>query len=389
METALAESEEEKGFSEEEASIGLEFTPLDEIEDKLDFFFDNETAETEVENDLSAPTETTVEEVSAVPSDLFAGPDEDQEEDTAPALASFDAEPPTKDEIAAAVAGGTNESGDEIEGNLDFFFAEKSEQEPTAAGEKSEIEEMLGLEEEMPVLVSDLFDEIEVEEAGEAPASAAETDAETLEPLVQAGQESGLNRELEGELDLFFADEVEVQKPIPETVNELTEALEATIDSADENEVLLASLGTILPGIVRTPGRASIEEALRLLDTFQRQAVSAEQRSLAGLLNSTVSLLGRTAGKDKTETEKLINYLYESLARKGTDAGSVPEAVSRFTEWMRNLCATMPMIPERSGAAEEPRFEYTARELYFELAELRASIRDELAKLRHEMHHRA
>ncbi len=430
METALAECEEDKGFSEEEANAAFEFTPLEEIEEKLDFFFDTESEGNQADISEPASPETVVDEKApaTVPVDLFADMGQDHEEDIVPALAAIDDDTPIAEEVMPSEAGGEDGQGKEIEQKLDVFFTDEAKTTPIAAvGEEtvpaddlltaigqtepedrrsvealdvvlaedldrdSGMDEILGLEQEMPVLTSDLFAEIEGEEAIDTSVNAGLGTAEDLDSTAQVKEVEGIGQGLEGELDLFFADEAKASEPVtePETISELTRALEATIDNAEENEVLLASIGSLLPSVVRTPARKPIDEALHLLDSLQRQAVLSEHRSLAGLLNSTVSLLGRTAGKDKTETEKLINYLYEQLLRKEVGPDILPEAVNRFTGWMRSLCATMPMIPERRGEAEEPRFEYTAKELYFELAELRASIRDELAKLRHEMHHRS
>ena len=37
--------------------------------------------------------------------------------------------------------------------------------------------------------------------------------------------------------------------------------------------------------------------------------------------------------------------------------------------------------------SQQPQFAYTAKELYFELSELRLNIKEEFAKLRHDLHH--
>ena len=423
IQSALADSDESRGFSEEEALAALEDRPLEEIEEKLDFFFGDE-AETaslsaEEQNSRSAAssgtnTKLTPEEAILAPaSDLFAGIDQDEIGDVIPALASFGEEVPAEEDLVTAVAGGEDNVDSELEEKLDFFFSDETEtaslatdgDEPAPVDGPQEIEAILALEDEVPALPPGLFSDIPKEDKADvAPAltTAFDESEEELAPAaVVPGEEAMPDKELDDELDFFFAaEENETNESVTETVSELTQALEATIDGSApvaaalasagpvEIEVVLASLGALLPGVVRAPAPGPVNESMRLLDSLQQQAASPEHRSLAQLLNSTVSLLGRTAGKDKTETEKLVNYLYEQLRHKEINASAVPEAVSRFSLWMQNLCATMPLVPEKAGEEREPRFEYTAKELYFELSELRASFRDELAKLRHEMHHR-
>jgi hypothetical protein len=52
------------------------------------------------------------------------------------------------------------------------------------------------------------------------------------------------------------------------------------------------------------------------------------------------------------------------------------------------VCARLPLLPARGeGATADTPVEYTAGDLYAELAELRAGFRDELARLRHEIEH--
>ncbi len=426
VEAALADSDEDKGFSEEEALAALEYTPLEEIEENFDAFFGSETAEELLPEadqiDAAAgqlvPAEglTFEEETPALGSDLFAGFETEQEE-IVPALASFDQDMPAAEELVAAVAGRKDEADRDLDEKLDFFFDEEAAEPapavanaPESPARQPEIEDLLTLENEVPALSSDLLSEILEEDADVVPALAAAFDegAEELTPAAGIPGEEVPDRDLDDQLDYFFAAEENVAaESVTETVSELTQALEAaTLDGrapaaaafpgllpgtgseGEGMEVVLASLGALLPGVVRAPGRGPVTESMRLLDRLQQQAASPEHRSLAQLLNSTVSLLGRTAGKDKTETEKLVNFLYEQLLHKEINANAVTEAVSRFAGWMQNLCATMPLVPEKTGEEREPRFEYTAKELYFELSEMRASFREELAKLRHEMHHR-
>ena len=98
-------------------------------------------------------------------------------------------------------------------------------------------------------------------------------------------------------------------------------------------------------------------------------------------------MLVRLPTKDDAATEKLVNYLYEQLLAEHCLPATLPEAIGRYTTWLQQASAIMPVVPAAADQVSEPTYAYTAKELYFELSELRAHIREEFAKLRHEMHH--
>jgi len=296
IQAALADTAEERGFSEEEAAAALDFTPMDEIEEKLDFFF-------------GADTEEAPETVAA--------------EDVAPALELSATE--DEFEIAPALSG--------------FELPELTQEEETA--------------------------------------------------VVVAAQEQP-DESLTNALDLFFDAAV---KETP--ADALTEALEATLSEAqgatEENkQILLASLGALLPLVVRTPSRDKMTEAADVAASLLQSGLSSEQQAMAQLLNSVIAMLMRLPAKNDAATEKLVNYLYEQLLLASCPAGALPEAISRFTAWLQQASAVMPLVPAVTDAVEanqQPQFAYTAKELYFELSELRLNIKEEFAKLRHDLHH--
>jgi pilus assembly protein FimV len=173
----------------------------------------------------------------------------------------------------------------------------------------------------------------------------------------------------------------------------LTRALETTIDghaqvaASGSVDVQLAALGALLPGLVRTPTREQMAEFADRLATLKQAELSGVQKPLAQLLDSVITLLAKLPSHHDAVTEKLINYLYEQLIAVDSQVEMLPEAINRFTDWLLQVSAVMPVIPALSDQSQETPFAYTAKELYFELAELRSHIRDEFAKLRHEMHH--
>ncbi len=306
VQAALADSEEEHGFSEEAEVATLSFTPMDEIEEKLDFFFGSE-------------------------SDEEAEPDEYRKE-----LAASDL-------LDASL-------------NLTFDTPEATPSvEPALAGFAPE------------EVSEDLEDELDEAEQSEA-------------SLVE-------------ELALFSSEAARTQEPGSTTVDELTSALEATIGegqeapAAESLQIQLAALGAILPGIVRAPTYEKLAEAAALVAPLKQTGLSAEQLALVQLLDAVITMLVRLPTKDAAETEKLVNYLYGLLLAEHCPPRVLPEAVVRYTAWLQQASTIMPVVPVAAGQDQDAQYAYTAKELYFELSELRTHIREEFAKLRHEMHH--
>ena len=342
VESALADSDEERGFSEEEAIATLNNTPLDEIEEKLDFFFGSESDEQ---------------------SERMEGSDLAGEETGAKEHTALEDEPPGQ------------------------FTDEVREEEGIA----------VALEDELTPALTDIND-LQVQ-----------ADFETAE-----FDELELNKELEGKLDLFFDAEetnIEAEEPTVEMIESaaeepddaLTRALEATLadeqpatvelseeePTGDEDRhIHLAALGALLPGIVRTTSREQAAESTRIIEALNDIGLSAEHQSLLQMLQSVISLLARLPARDGAATEKLVNYIYEQLLQETCRPEALTTAVQRFTTWLQEATALMPQVPAAADAAvDSSQFAYTAQELYFELTELRAHIKEEFAKLRHEMHH--
>jgi len=319
IESALADSSEERGFSEEEAIATLDYTPMEEIEEKLDFFFG---AEAVVEPEAMADRQTESASVGSLTEEAdLAFEDIIEEPSIAPALSDF---------LAPEETGGQ------------------------------------------------------------------ETWAATTDPL--------LDNELEGALSSFLEVDEAFQETSPQTA-ELTQMLEAAVDEAglaaivptelpgtfasqESSQLLLASLGALLPGVVRSTSRENVAESDQLMTALQNTKLSPNQQALLQLLNSVVGMLSRLPKRDIAATEKLVDYLYQHSLEAQLPPEVLPEAINRFTTWLQNAFAIMPTLPTQTDAAGEPHFAYTAKELYFELTELRGHIKEEFAKLRHEMHHK-
>ena len=207
----------------------------------------------------------------------------------------------------------------------------------------------------------------------------------------------------------FFGAASEDDEEEPQTADEddLTRALEATIAAGEtgappvglglatalspspaEREPALAGLGALLPGVVRRPTGDTVRAVLEQTEALAQLTEDAGQRALVQLLGAVVNLLGRTAGQADTASAALVNYLYERLLRGDGTAPTLATAIGRYAAWQQEVCARLPLLPARGeGATADTPVEYTAGDLYAELAELRAGFRDELARLRHEIAH--
>lgn len=328
VESALASSDEERGFSETEALGALDFTPMEEIEEKLDFFFGSEGEEpaSEVESDADAvgilPASSDLNLADAVASLK------------APAIESTSPEPTDLTALANVetnqVSGDTDLLDNELEGQLDFFF--DSTDDGTGA-----------------------------------------VDTEPVDALTLA---------LEASID--------DSEPVPELAA-LDDVLgEHSMPGGEERRHMqLAALGALLPGVVRNITRTKVADAEQAIATLQSEGLSSAQKALVELLHAAIGLLGHVRKADDSETEKLFNYLYEHILRPDVQIDILPEAITRYAAWMKGINAAMPFVPTPVEGGKDQHFEYTAQELYFELAELRANINQEFAKLRHEMQHRS
>ncbi|MGE4560311.1 MAG: hypothetical protein AB7E77_08920, partial [Desulfobulbus sp.] len=238
--------------------------------------------------------------------------------------------------------------------------------------------------------------------SGPAPALTGfeEESEESIPVLAATSGEDEKSSDLSEALDDFFETASESAEPqLTEIVESdaLTEELEATLGVVGEHppedmrQIDLAAFGAILPSAVRSLDRTKLDEAETMLNTLQQKSLSGEHKALAQLLQSVLAMLSRLPAKSETDTEKLVNYLYEQLLVENLEPTVLIAAISRFSHWLQQAGSLMPMVPsaDQTGTLEqqEPQFHYTAKELYFELAELRHFMNDEFSKLRHHLKH--
>ncbi|QQG65989.1 hypothetical protein [Desulfobulbus oligotrophicus] len=347
---------------------------LFDIQNELDKFFTDSTAEPALTS-----TSTGEENENRQQNGLL-----DVDTDIPPALAGTDEEQGFSEETEIAALASSPLKG--IEEKLDFFFGNDGE----VASDLSDSFETAAdtLDEALALDLNDQDQRLETD-ATAAMMAAGEQ--------LQQQAADGTDNELEQALDDFFN---EPQGPVTvpaddTTVDALTKTLEATIEhqlqatTADIAEVQLATLGALLPAVVRTPSRQNLADALAGISTLKQAELTGDQLPLLQILETVLTLLTRLPGRDGAATEKLINHVYEQLLAGTGKAGDLSATVGRFTGWLLQASSVLPTVPGVAEEENDPEFTYTAKELYFELADLRSHIRNELAQLRHDvLHHK-
>ncbi|MCL2340284.1 MAG: hypothetical protein FWC49_01105, partial [Proteobacteria bacterium] len=266
---------------------------------------------------------------------------------------------------------------DEIEEKLNLFFGgddeEKIEDIDSPTGS---VEDSLGLERLLGVNAPVEEDDIETKQIATAPPEVDE-----------------LTRALEATLDQppaptfkFYPRSQNMQATLdhqsPPAAAPAAAAVAAEVNSA---KVQLATLGALLPQVVRTPSRDNLAQSAAIIANLKQAKLSPTRQALTQLLESTLTLLVRLPAKEQEATEQLVSSLYEQLLADRDQADVLPEAVSRFTAWLGGR--VVPIVPAASKQQPELPADYTTKELYIELAELRTTVREEFAKLQHEMRH--
>ncbi len=376
--SALSDAEIPEGREDEalELETAVPDSNVFDIQSKLDSFFADADADEEP-LEATAPASTAVDEIEQ---ELFF----DEEDTVQAALADSEEDRGFSEEAEVAALSFT--PLDEIEEKLDFFFGTDTEDESDAALGMGDVTMRQPLEEALDLTVGAPETVADIAPALSGLASDEPTVEEDFDLLADEDQPV---EELTGALDAFFVEDQETEPPLFTPVDELTSALEATMadDQPDSAEIQLATLGALLPAVVRAPARDNIVKAVEAIVALKQLDLSATQLALVQLLESVLTLLIRLPTREDAATEKLVNHLYQQLIAEHGQLDVLAEAVGRYTTWLQQATAIMPVVPAASDQDQETSFTYTGKELYFELAELRSHIRDEFVKLRRELHH--
>ena len=325
LQPALADAGEEGGFNETEIASTLPEVPSDEIDDKLDAFFGLDEEEEEPAAALESVQDETVvpaladtdeeggfsedETVAAMAEepnaeiddklDAFFGLDDEEEEPAAalesvkdetvaPALADAEEEGGfNEDETVATL---TEEPSAEIEDKLDAFFglenAEETEEQPAAVEQHDE------------------YDELNIAPAlADAEEEGGFNEDETVATLTEEP-----SAEIEDKLDAFFGLDT------AETPPAATE--ETGSDKSSLGSGLLATLGVGLTAFAAKGTVEQLRESKNIVQQLQKDSTpSAEHKVLLQLLESTLGLIPEEDGKEREGMEK-ITELSQSLQQQ-------------------------------------------------------------------------
>ncbi|WP_028579324.1 hypothetical protein [Desulfogranum japonicum] len=418
---ALADSDEEGGFSEESSLATMDSSPLPDIEEKLDFFFNDEeenkdmlsVAEEEATpaveepvalEEISPAADDTMEEVFALSEEEELLDELEEEESLITELDSFldaDSEDETSDELTLSLE-------DELPVSMDA--------EPIAPVFEDEQEEIASLTEtaELSDIESDIESVLDEEEEGSL--------ADELSTFLEQSEDDHTTEELafalEGEssenideesLDVFLGStEDDEDGLLSEDIDELTRAIEGTIadkeqapqvaaavemeaepqEEAESTEPLedrmmsLAALGSLLPGILQDPSLEKVEQACKHVVELQAHTTTPVEKVVLQLLSSGLTQL-QFGNKPRTEqTASLFTYLYEK-AYEGdkVENGLLPEIVGKYVGWQSEFVASMaPDQPTILPLASKPDPKQNVAAT-LDIDQVRRLIKEELAEL--------
>ncbi len=370
--SALSDVDLTEEEHETHAGMGEDNELAQDIGDKLDFFFGDD--EEEEEQETPAPE-----------------PAQEKEDDFSPALADSDEESGFSEESSLASMDTT--SLPDIEEKLDFFFKE------------------------------DAGDTVEEDSSGVKPAAATaalETDDELiadLDSFLDASEEDSASEELtlsledelpesstEESLDIFLGTaEDDEDGPIAEDIDELTRALEGTIEEetqpaspaaltekeprasepAGDRMMSLATLGSLLPGIIQKPADEAVEQACTCIRELQSFTTTPVEKVILQLLNSGLTQL-QIGSKSRTEqTASLFTYLYEKAYEGDAVPDTLlPEIIGKYVSWQSAVVAAMvpdqPAMLPMAGKAD-PKQNVAAT---LDIEQVRRLIKEELAQQR-------
>ncbi len=270
---ALADADEEGGFSEDATVAELDESPIEDLEQKLDFFF-GESGDQEKapagdggEEEPGAALAETGGQEAARPETV----DEEEEAAIAPALADAPDEGGFNEEL---VAGSIDDGVSlDIDSKLDSFFGESGEEEPAEdAGE--ELTDTLEQDEEEPI----------------APALADAPDEGGFnEELVAGSIDDGVSLDIDSKLDSFFG-ESEEEEPAGESLAVEAATGEDTGDEAREEEI-----EAIAPALADAPDEGGFDEQAEAGEIVDRAALNIEAKLDA--------FFGETGGQEPITVE--------------------------------------------------------------------------------------
>ncbi len=332
---ALADADEEGGFDEGQTVAALDGEPTDEIDDKLDAFFG-----------ADEEPETVTEETEFIT---------EQEEDllVAPALADADEEGGFDEGQTVAALDG--EPTDEIDDKLDAFFG--ADEEPETVTEETEFI----TEQEEDLLVAPALADADEEGGFDEGQTVATLDGEPT-------------AEIDDKLDAFFgADE---KAAVPEEPGKgRTESLQA--------------LAVSLAAFAVRPSAEQLKESKNRVQRLQEESEqTTEQTILLQLLHSVLTLIPEEAIELPDGTTDLTDYLHGQIEQEDISPEVLVTAISRVTDWQKNLVQGILDAQATSEGAAAPATEsldFVTSEVRSGFDDLRSALKEEFDSLRNEL----
>jgi len=391
---ALADSDEEGGFSEDATVADLDDSPVADLEKKLDSFFGE--SEPLAEEPAAAATD---DEPSPALADA-AGEDEEvlpAGEEASPEIAPALADAPDEGGFNEDLVAGTidDAAGLDIDSKLDSFFGE-GEEEPGP-------EEDHGREPAASPEAAETTEETIIPALAEATGTEGVDRGENAEEIVDT---AAMN--IEARLDAFFGASGADQYPLPAmaagsevpgaekgaapvaaAIDGPAESFSRGREAAAATTVATAAVVTgLVAGVARLAAAASpdaLAEIISRVDALDREAMAPQQAVQLQLLETALDTLSRLPRAPGKESLDILELLARGVEEMDQDPTRLVEAVARFTAWQRQI---MTQLLEQQPAAdrkEPPELAMVSEEIRSAFTELRSSLAEELESLRREL----
>jgi len=391
---ALADSDEEGGFSEDATVADLDDSPVEDLEKKLDSFFGgSEPLEEDLpaagSDDQPAPAlaDTAGEEEEALPAA------EEESPEIAPALADAPDEGGFNEDL---VAGTIDDAASlDIDSKLDSFFGE-GEEEPGP-------EEDHGREPAASPEAAETTEETIVPALAEATGAEEPDREEAAEEIADA---AAMN--IEARLDAFFGDGSADLYPLPAVgsasevpgaemaaapvaagIDGPAEALFHSQEAAAATTVATAAAVTgLVAGVARLAAAASpdaLAEITSRVDALDRETMAPQQAVQLQLLDTALDMLSRLPQAPGKESLDILELLARGVEERDQDPARLVESVARFTAWQRQIMTELLEQQPAADRKEPPELASVSEEIRSAFTELRSSLAEELESLRREL----
>ena len=347
---ALVDAGEDGGFSEDVESEGLGEEPSTELEDKLDSFFDISEEKPDIEQEPESLRTETVDTVD----DTVVAALEDADEVFEGGF--------REEEV---VAKQDEDPTDDLQNKLDSFFGSDDEPKTETVAEKSSTP----LDEEP----DSFFTEDETLETDQ------EAD-ETMPALSDADESSGFDEE---EVVTGLADTA--MEEIDDKLDSFFDVDKEDSDPAATPIPALTSLAAIAAELSPAPAATDLQQIADLVAVGKKENHGTNQTVLLTLIDSAVALLAKN-NKAAEGNSAIVQKLIAGVEDADNPTTFI-EAISRYTTWQQDL---FDKINSRQDSADTvmPSAEITDNDVMLQVqsgfSQLRSTLMNEFETIRKE-----